>query len=86
MGVGIIHQELQLMNHLTVAQNIFIGREPRGRLGLFLDEDKLNAQARDILARMNLNLDPRAIVGALTVAKPADGRDRQGACRSTRAS
>jgi ribose transport system ATP-binding protein len=30
MGVGIIHQELQLMNHLTVAQNMFIGREPRG--------------------------------------------------------
>ena len=57
------------MNHLTVAQNIFIGREPRGRLGLFLDEDKLNRQARDILARMNLNLDPRAVVGSLTVAK-----------------
>jgi ribose transport system ATP-binding protein len=69
MGIGIIHQELQLMNHLTVAQNIFIGREPRGRLGLFLDEDKLNRQARDILARMNLNLDPRAVVGSLTVAK-----------------
>jgi ribose transport system ATP-binding protein len=69
MGIGIIHQELQLMNHLTVAQNIFIGREPKGRLGLFLDEDKLNRQARDILARMNLNLDPRAIVGSLTVAK-----------------
>ena len=69
MGIGIIHQELQLMNHLTVAQNIFIGREPRGRFGLFLDEDKLNAQAREILARLNLNLDPRAIVGGLTVAK-----------------
>jgi ribose transport system ATP-binding protein len=57
------------MNHLTVAQNIFIGREPRGRLGLFLDEDKLNAQAREILDRMHLKLDPRAIVGSLTVAK-----------------
>jgi ribose transport system ATP-binding protein len=68
-GIGIIHQELQLMNHLTVAQNIFIGREPRGRLGVFLDEDKLNRQARDILAHMHLNLDPRAIVGGLTVAK-----------------
>ncbi|CAH2781843.1 MAG: Fucose ABC transporter, ATP-binding protein / Fucose ABC transporter, ATP-binding protein [uncultured Paraburkholderia sp.] len=67
-GVGIIHQELQLMNHLTVAQNIFIGREPRGRLGLFLDEDRLNAQAREILSRMHVNLDPRALVGELTVA------------------
>ena len=69
VGVGIIHQELQLMNHLTVAQNMFIGREPRGRLGLFLDEDKLNAQARDILARMHVNLDPRAVVSTLTVAR-----------------
>ncbi|RKT13747.1 monosaccharide ABC transporter ATP-binding protein (CUT2 family) [Paraburkholderia sp. RAU2J] len=69
VGVGIIHQELQLMNHLSVAQNMFVGREPRGRLGLFLDEDKLNAQARDILARMHVNLDPRALVGALTVAR-----------------
>src|SRR5471032_3230641 len=63
MGVCIIHQELQLMNHLSVAQNMFIGREPRGRLGLFLDEDKLNAQAREIIARMHVNLDPRALVG-----------------------
>ncbi|MBW0447577.1 sugar ABC transporter ATP-binding protein [bacterium M00.F.Ca.ET.228.01.1.1] len=68
VGVGIIHQELQLMNHLTVAQNIFIGREPRGRLGVFLDEDRLNAQARDILSRMQVKLDPRAMVGDLTVA------------------
>jgi ribose transport system ATP-binding protein len=69
VGIGIIHQELQLMNHLTVAQNIFIGREPRSRLRIFLDEDKLNAQARDILARMHVKLDPRANVGRLTVAK-----------------
>ena len=68
-GIGIIHQELQLMNHLTVAQNIFIGREPRGRSGVLLDEDKLNRQAREILDHMNLRLDPRAIVGGLTVAK-----------------
>jgi len=67
-GIGIIHQELQLMNHLTVAQNMFISREPRGRLGLFLDEDKLNAQAREILARMHVNLDPRTVVESLTVA------------------
>src|ERR1700754_4299384 len=68
LGIGIIHQELQLMNHLTVAQNIFIGREPRSRFGLFLDEDKLNAQAREILARMHVNIDPRTMDGTLTVA------------------
>jgi ribose transport system ATP-binding protein len=68
LGIGIIHQELQLMNHLTVAQNIFIGREPHKLMGLLLDEDKLNAQARDILNRMHVNLDPRTVVGTLTVA------------------
>ncbi|WP_206956590.1 sugar ABC transporter ATP-binding protein [Trinickia acidisoli] len=67
-GVGIIHQELQLMNHLTVAQNMFIGREPRARLRLLLDEDELNARAREILARMHVHLDPRTIVDTLTVA------------------
>ncbi|WP_244817353.1 sugar ABC transporter ATP-binding protein [Caballeronia sp. Lep1P3] len=68
LGIGIIHQELQLMNHLTVAQNMFIGREPRKLLGLLLDEEKLNAQAQDILAHMHVKLDPRAVVEALTVA------------------
>jgi len=69
VGVGIIHQELQLMNHLTVAQNIFIGREPKQAFGLLLDERTLNARARELLAKLNLVIDPRTIVGALTVAK-----------------
>jgi ribose transport system ATP-binding protein len=68
-GVGIIHQELQLMNHLTVAQNIFIGREPRAAFGLLLDEDKLNRDAAALLAHLNLTIDPRTVVGDLTVAK-----------------
>ena len=42
LGISIIHQEFNLMPDLTVAQNIFIGREPRGG-GLFLDERRLNA-------------------------------------------
>ena len=57
------------MNHLSVAQNIFIGREPRGRFGVFVDEDKLNRDAAAIFARMRLDLDPRTPVGRLTVAK-----------------
>ena len=68
-GIGIIHQELQLMNHLTVAQNIFIGREPRTAFGLLLDEDKLNRDAADALAHLQLAIDPRTVVGSLTVAK-----------------
>jgi ribose transport system ATP-binding protein len=68
-GIGIIHQELQLMNHLTVAQNVFIGREPTRALGVLLDDDKLNRDAAALLAHLNLAIDPRTIVGGLTVAK-----------------
>ena len=69
LGIGIIHQELNLMNHLSAAQNIFIGREPRKGLGLFIDEEQLNRQAAAIFARMRLDLDPRTPVGQLTVAR-----------------
>ncbi|MGJ4859959.1 sugar ABC transporter ATP-binding protein [Labrys sp. La1] len=69
LGICIIHQELNLMNDLTAAQNIFIGREPRKAAGLLLDEAKLNAQAATIFAEMNLQLDPRTPVGSLTVAR-----------------
>ena len=68
-GIGIIHQELQLMNHLTVAQNIFIGREPKRAFGLLLDDDRLNRDASALLAHLNLSIDPRTVVGGLTVAK-----------------
>jgi ribose transport system ATP-binding protein len=68
-GIGIIHQELQLMNHLTAAENIFIGREPKKAFGLLLDDDKLNRQAAELLSHMNLKLDPRTVVGGLTVAR-----------------
>lgn len=69
LGISIIHQELNLMPHLTVAQNIFIGRENR-RLGrIFLDNSKLNDEATKLLAELNLNLDAKAVVGELTIAK-----------------
>ncbi|NML45099.1 sugar ABC transporter ATP-binding protein [Ramlibacter sp. G-1-2-2] len=69
LGIGIVHQELNLMSHLSAAQNIFIGREPRRGFGLLLDEEALNAQAAKIFARMNLALDPRTLVSELSVAK-----------------
>ena len=67
LGISMIHQELNLMNHLTVAQNIFIGREPR-HLGL-LDDKAINSQAQALFDTMRLNLDPRVKVADLTVAK-----------------
>ncbi len=69
LGISIIHQELSLMPHLTVAQNIFIGREPRGRLPFTLDERELNRQARALFERLRLVIDPQTKVGNLTVAR-----------------
>ncbi len=70
LGISMIHQELNLMPHLTVAQNIFIGREPRANgLPFVLDEKALNARAIELFERLGLRLDPRTRVGALTVAQ-----------------
>ena len=68
-GISIIHQELNLMNHLTVAQNIFIGREPRKLKGILLDEKKLNEDARAVFALLKMDIDPRTKMGELTIAK-----------------
>jgi len=68
LGIGIIHQELSLMNDLTIAQNIFIGREPRLSFGR-IDERSLNRKAQEIFDDMNLDLNPQAIVGEMTIAK-----------------
>jgi ribose transport system ATP-binding protein len=69
LAIGIIHQELNLMPHLTAAQNIFLGREPRDRWGIFLDEERLNRDTQVLFDRMNLVLDPRTPIGELTVAR-----------------
>ncbi len=68
LGIGMIHQELALMNDLTVAQNIFIGREPRKSFWR-LDEAALNQAAQDIFSAMNISIDPRAEVRTLSVAQ-----------------
>ncbi len=67
LGIGIIHQELNLMPHLTVAENIFIGREPMK--GPFLDKKKANQDARKLLSGLNIAIDPTVPVNKLSVAK-----------------
>lgn len=69
LGISIIHQELNLMNHLTAAQNIFIGREPKKGLGLFLDEKALNQKASELFSMLKMEIDPRVKIGELTIAK-----------------
>jgi ribose transport system ATP-binding protein len=69
LGISIIHQEMNLMPHLTVAQNIYIGREPRSLGGFVLRERALNKKATELLKRLRIDLDPRQEVGELMVAK-----------------
>ncbi|MBN1122289.1 MAG: sugar ABC transporter ATP-binding protein [Anaerolineae bacterium] len=67
-GIGIIYQELNLIPHLSVAANIFIGREPLTQFGT-LDEKKMNDDAAAILSRLNVSLDPTIRLNQLPVSK-----------------
>jgi ribose transport system ATP-binding protein len=69
LGISIIHQELNLMPHLSVAQNIFIGREPRQKVPFLLDEKEINHKTEQLFASLHMKLDPRVKVADLTVAK-----------------
>ncbi len=69
LGISIIHQELNLMPHLTIAKNIFIGREPREKISFMVDDKKTNKEAKRLFEMLNLDLDPNTKVTDLTVAK-----------------
>jgi ribose transport system ATP-binding protein len=69
LGISIIHQELNLMQHLTAAQNIFIGREPHQAFRVLLDEKRMNDKTRELFEMLHLDMDPRTKVMDLTVAK-----------------
>lgn len=67
MGVAIIHQELNMCAHLSVAENIFLGREIT-ESGL-LSNQEMNQKAKAILDRLNMDIPPDTIVGDLAVSK-----------------
>ena len=69
MGIGIIHQELNMMDHLTVAQNIFIGRESTRLNGILLDKREQNRRTEELFKRLKMNIDPSELLGRLTVGK-----------------
>ena len=66
-GVSMIHQELNQMQHLTVADNIWIGREPMK--GMVLDTKKVNEQTSELLKSLHLDISPTETVANLSVAK-----------------
>lgn len=66
-GIVIVHQELNMMNHLTVAQNVFIGRERMK--GKFIDDKGMNQDAQRLFESMNIPINPKALMGSLTVGR-----------------
>jgi ribose transport system ATP-binding protein len=66
-GIAIVHQELYMMNHLTVAQNLFIGKE--NMTGMFINDRSNNEQAKELFSKINININPKEIMGNLTVGK-----------------
>ncbi|MCJ8521201.1 ribose transport system ATP-binding protein [Pseudorhizobium tarimense] len=66
-GIAIIHQELNLVPHLSVAENIYLAREPRR--GFLVDRKKLRADAKRCLDRLGIDIDPETHVRNLSVAQ-----------------
>ncbi len=66
-GVAIIHQELNMCTHLSVAENIFLGRELVKKERL--DNDRMNEETREILNKLNIDIDPKAQVSDLAISK-----------------
>lgn len=66
-GVIIVHQELNMLGHLTVAQNIFIGREMMN--GKLIDDRKMNEEAFKLFKQLNIEIDPTQKMSTLTVGK-----------------
>ncbi len=67
-GIAIIHQELNLVSNLTVAENIFLGREPLNRFGL-IDTVAMNAAAAKLLEQLDLAVDPATPTSSLRVGQ-----------------
>ncbi|WP_100497978.1 multiple monosaccharide ABC transporter ATP-binding protein [Geodermatophilus chilensis] len=68
VGIVIIHQELALVPYLSIAENIFLGNERRGRFGV-IDWNKANAEAGELLRSVGLDENPVTPVGQLGVGK-----------------
>ena len=66
-GIVIVHQELNMLSHLTVAQNIFIGRE--FKKGFRIDDKRMNEEAAKLFKRLHIEIDPTEQMGNLTVGK-----------------
>jgi ribose transport system ATP-binding protein len=69
LGIAVIFQEFSLVPYLDIAQNIFLGREPKGRIAGTVDRRKLYRDARRVLENIGFDIDPTVIVAKLGVAQ-----------------
>ncbi|HVP18337.1 MAG TPA: sugar ABC transporter ATP-binding protein [Spirochaetia bacterium] len=69
LGVSTVYQEAELIESLTVADNIFLGDERRARFPLVVDARLQNAEARDLIRSLHLNLREDVVVESLSAAQ-----------------
>lgn len=67
-GVVIIHQELNLIPHLSITENLFLGQELTNKFGL-LDYSRMNKKAKELLSRMHLDINPSTRINQLRVGQ-----------------
>jgi len=66
-GISMIYQELDLAEHLTVVENVFLGMELPRRFPFMLDNKKMTAQTAELAQRFNFKIDPAAVIEELTL-------------------
>lgn len=69
LGIGVIYQEFNLVPYLSVAENIFLGREPRGRIPGWVDFKRMYSESENILHSLGAYFDVRTPVNQLSVAQ-----------------
>ena len=67
-GISVVHQELVLALNMTVAENIYLNREKKNRLG-FISDYAIMQDARELLQRIELNINPGVVTGELNIAQ-----------------
>ena len=68
MGIAIIHQELNLIDHMKVYENVYLGREITNSLGI-LNKSEMIKNTKRVLDKLNINIDPNDKVGSLSIAQ-----------------
>ena len=82
-GIGFVHQELNVLDNLSAAENVFLGREPRQQFGFLVDRAKLNADAEVFLKRLGLECRGQDAARATCRSPSSKWSRSRRPCRST---